>query len=120
MEFNLADLFEHVVDAVGDRVALHADGRTLTYRELDQRANRLAHHFAEAGIGAGDHVGCHLMNGSEYLETMLALLKIRAVPSCQTSPDCDTYWPSANPTSRHWPPNPTTARVSPSDPPTTC
>ncbi len=80
MEFNLADLFEHVVDAVPDRIALHAEGRTLTYRQLDQRANQLAHHFTAAGVGAGDHVGCHLMNGTEYLETMLALLKIRAVP----------------------------------------
>jgi 3-oxocholest-4-en-26-oate---CoA ligase len=80
MEFNLADLFEHVVDAVPHRKALYVEGQTLTYRELDRRANRLAHHFTAAGIGAGDHVGCHMMNGAEYLETMLALLKIRAVP----------------------------------------
>ncbi len=80
MEFNLADLFEHVVDAVPQRNALYVEGQTLTYRELDRRSNRLAHHFTAAGIGAGDHVGCHLMNGAEYLETMLALLKIRAVP----------------------------------------
>lgn len=80
MEFNLADLFENIVDAVEDRDALYVEGRTLTYRELDQRANQLAHHFTSAGIGAGDHVGCHMMNGAEYLETMLALLKIRAVP----------------------------------------
>jgi acyl-CoA synthetase (AMP-forming)/AMP-acid ligase II len=80
MEFNLADLFEHIVDAVPEREALCVEGTILTYRELDRRANRLAHHVTAAGIGAGDHVGCHLMNGSEYLETMLALLKIRAVP----------------------------------------
>lgn len=80
MEFNLADLFEHIVDAVAERDALYAEGRTLTYRDLDRRANQLAHHFTAAGIGVGDHVGCHLMNGPEYLETMLALLKIRAVP----------------------------------------
>jgi acyl-CoA synthetase (AMP-forming)/AMP-acid ligase II len=80
MQFNLADLFEAVVDAVPDREALYAEGRRLTFRELDARANRLAHHFASVGIGPGDHVGCHMMNGTEYLETMIGLFKIRAVP----------------------------------------
>ncbi len=85
MEFNLADLFEGVVDAVAEREALvlghggHADTR-LTYGELDARANRLAHVFADLGIGIGDHVGLHLHNGIEYLEGMLALYKVRATP----------------------------------------
>jgi acyl-CoA synthetase (AMP-forming)/AMP-acid ligase II len=79
MQFNLADMFECVVDVVPDREALYAEGRTLTYRELDERANRLAHYFQSIGIAKGDHVGCHMMNGTEYLETMLALFKIRAV-----------------------------------------
>ena len=30
--------------------------------------NRLAHHLAAAGVGAGDHVGLHLLNGTEYIE----------------------------------------------------
>ncbi|HWH29033.1 MAG TPA: acyl-CoA synthetase [Mycobacteriales bacterium] len=77
---NLADLFENVVDAVPDREALYCEGRRLTFRELDERANRLAHHFASVGVRHGDHVGCHMMNGTEYVETMLALFKIRAVP----------------------------------------
>ena len=80
MEFNLADMLEGVVDAVPDREALYAEGRRLTFRELDERANRLAHHFQAAGLQPGDHVGCHMMNGTEYLETMIALFKIRAVP----------------------------------------
>ncbi|MCW2543223.1 MAG: fatty-acyl-CoA synthase [Frankiales bacterium] len=80
MQFNLADLLEAVVDAVPDRPCLYAEGRRLSFREFDQRANRLAHHLAARGIGAGDHVGCHMMNGTEYLETMYALFKIRAVP----------------------------------------
>jgi len=80
MQFNIADLFEHVVDHVPDREALYCEGRLLTFRELDQRANRLAHYFVSLGIGPGDHVGCHMMNGTEYLETMIALFKIRAVP----------------------------------------
>ncbi|MDT7544072.1 MAG: 3-oxocholest-4-en-26-oate---CoA ligase [Actinomycetota bacterium] len=80
MEFNLADLFEGVVDAVPDRDALYAEGRRLTFRQLDARANRLAHYFLSVGVAPGDHIGCHMMNGTEYLETMLALFKIRAVP----------------------------------------
>ncbi len=80
MQFNLADMLENVVDAVPDREALYAGGRRLSFREFDERANRLAHHLAAQGIGLGDHVGCHMMNGTEYLETMYALFKIRAVP----------------------------------------
>src|SRR5215471_6447716 len=80
MEFNLADLFECVVDHVGDRVAVSCADRHLTYRELDERATRLAHGLASLGVGAGDHVGCYLHTGVEYLETMLACFKLRAVP----------------------------------------
>jgi acyl-CoA synthetase (AMP-forming)/AMP-acid ligase II len=80
VQFNLADMLESVVDAVPDREALYAEGRRLSFREFDERANQLAHHFAANGIGLGDHVGCHMMNGTEYLETMYALFKVRAVP----------------------------------------
>jgi acyl-CoA synthetase (AMP-forming)/AMP-acid ligase II len=80
VEFNLADLFEAVVDAVPEREAI-VDGDTrLTYADLDDRANRLAHALASHGIGAGDHVGLWLYNGKEYLEGMLAAFKLRAVP----------------------------------------
>jgi acyl-CoA synthetase (AMP-forming)/AMP-acid ligase II len=84
MEFNHADLFEGLADAIGDRVALvtpGADGTEhLTYAELDAHANRLAHHLRDAGVGPGQHVGVHLYNGLEYIATVLAALKIRAVP----------------------------------------
>ena len=80
MEFNLADLFESVVDAVPDRVALVCGDRRLTYRELDERANRLAHHLLDAGVNPGEHVGMYLYNSTENVEGMLACVKIRAVP----------------------------------------
>jgi acyl-CoA synthetase (AMP-forming)/AMP-acid ligase II len=80
MTFNLADMFERVVDAVPDREVLVSPARRLTFAQLDARANRLAHHLADVGVGAGDHVGLQLMNGSEYLEGMLAAFKLRAVP----------------------------------------
>ncbi|MFI7290564.1 acyl-CoA synthetase [Streptomyces anulatus] len=87
MEYNLADLFESVVDAVPDREALlYVDHpgtgaeRRLTYAELDAAANRIAHHLIDAGIRPGEHVGLHLYNGVEYLQTLLGALKARIVP----------------------------------------
>ncbi len=78
--YNLADLFESVVDAVPDREVLVVGDRRLTYAGLDERANRLGNHLAARGIGPGDHVGLQLLNGTEYLEGMLACFKLRAVP----------------------------------------
>ncbi|WP_424215186.1 acyl-CoA synthetase [Streptomyces sp. BI20] len=87
MEYNLADLFESIVDVVPDREALvYVDHpgtgavRRLTYRELDTAANRIAHHLLDSGLVAGEHVGLHLYNGVEYLQTVLACLKARLVP----------------------------------------
>ena len=80
MEFNLADLFESVVDRVGDQTAMVSGSRRLSYTELDRRANRLAHHLESAGVGSRDTVGLQLVNGTEYIESMLACFKIRAVP----------------------------------------
>ncbi|MFO7591763.1 MAG: acyl-CoA synthetase [Acidimicrobiia bacterium] len=80
MEYNLADLFEKVVDTVPEREALVCGDRRLTFAEVEARANRLAHAFADLGVGAGDHVALYLRNGTEYLEGMLAAFKLRAVP----------------------------------------
>ena len=80
MEFNLADLWERVVDAAPDAEAMVCGHRRLTFAAADERVNRLAHHLQAAGIGPGDHVALYLYNGTEYLEGMLAAFKIRAVP----------------------------------------
>ena len=40
MQFNMADMFEDVVDHVGDREALYAEGRRLTFQQLDDRTAR--------------------------------------------------------------------------------
>ncbi|TDG14079.1 acyl-CoA synthetase [Seongchinamella unica] len=78
--FNIADMFEMVADKVPSRDALVCGEQRATFRELDQRANRLAHYLSSRGVGAGDHVGLYLYNCNEYLEGMLACFKIRAVP----------------------------------------
>ena len=80
MAFNIADLFERTVDVVGDRTALVVGDDRLTYTEVDERANRLAHHLAGAGVGPGDHVGIHGQNSTEWMVSMMAVFKLRAVP----------------------------------------
>src|SRR4051794_3975855 len=80
MSFQLATLFEAVADADPGREVLVAGDRRATYRDLEERANRLAHVLAEGGVGPGDTVGLQLMNGFEYVEGMLAAFKLRAIP----------------------------------------
>jgi acyl-CoA synthetase (AMP-forming)/AMP-acid ligase II len=78
MALHFADLIEHTVDAVPDRVAVVCSGRQLTFRELEERSNQLAHHLASLGVGPGDHVGLFARNSIEAVETIVAAVKIRA------------------------------------------
>ena len=81
METNFATMFEAIVDLVPDRMAVIVvgDGRQ-TYAELEACINRMAHHLAGAGVGPGNHVGIYGYNGMEWVEAMMALYKLRAVP----------------------------------------
>jgi acyl-CoA synthetase (AMP-forming)/AMP-acid ligase II len=79
MECNVANLFEIAVDAYPDREYLVANGKRRTYAEMEARANRLAHHLEAQGIGPGDHVGIYAYNSVEWVETLWAVFKIRAV-----------------------------------------
>ncbi|WP_225842375.1 (2,3-dihydroxybenzoyl)adenylate synthase [Streptomyces albus] len=54
--------------------------RTWTYRELDERADRLAAGFAAHGIGKGDRVVLQLPNVGEFVEVVFALFRIGALP----------------------------------------
>jgi len=76
---NIADLFEHAVDAAPDNPAVKVLDRTVTYGELESESNRLAHFLASRGIGAGDHVGIYAKNSVEHVVAVLAVVKVRAV-----------------------------------------
>ena len=78
--YNFADVWEMAADALGDRPALVVGAQRRTYAELEERANRLAHHLIGRGVEPGQHFGLYLENCAEYLEAMLACFKIRAVP----------------------------------------
>ena len=79
-QFHLADLFETVAATVPARIAIQSDSLTLTYAELNARADRLASGMAAHGIGRGDTVGLYLMNRAEHLEAFIAIVKLGAVP----------------------------------------
>jgi acyl-CoA synthetase (AMP-forming)/AMP-acid ligase II len=79
MALNIADLFEHAVDAAPDKPAVKVGDRTVTYAELESEANRLAHYLQSQGVRAGDHVAVYAKNSIEHVIAVLAIVKIRAV-----------------------------------------
>ena len=80
MQENLGTILEAIADVRGHRVAVIQGTRTRTWAELDRRASRLAGHLASAGAGHGTRIGIALYNSIEYLESLLAAFKLRAVP----------------------------------------
>jgi fatty-acyl-CoA synthase len=74
----------------GAAPALEQGGRVLTYRQLDDRAGRLAAVLAQHGIGAGDRVAVLAENRAEYVELFLAAARLGAILACQNWRQVDT------------------------------
>jgi bile acid-coenzyme A ligase len=64
----------------GAAVLTH-DGCTVSWGELEARANRRARLFASVGVRVGDFVTIALSNGNEFYETTFAVWKLGAVPN---------------------------------------
>ncbi|CAN5821189.1 acyl-CoA synthetase [soil metagenome] len=79
MALNIADLAEHAIDAVPDRVALISGGEQLTYAELEEKANRLAHYLIAQGVKKDDKVGLYCRNRIEIVIAMLGIVKVGAI-----------------------------------------
>ncbi len=78
MALNIADLFEHAVDAAPDNLALKVGDRVATYADLERDSNRLAHFLASRGVKPGDHVAIYSKNSIEHVIAVLATVKLRA------------------------------------------
>ncbi|MFF7354007.1 condensation domain-containing protein, partial [Streptomyces filipinensis] len=72
-----------------DQVAVVCGDRALTYAEVDERANRLAHHLRELGAGPEVLVGVSLERDLELIPTLLGVLKSGAayLPLDPVNPD---------------------------------
>jgi amino acid adenylation domain-containing protein len=74
----LALQFAESVQRHSARTAVNADGANITYAELDQRSNRLAHHLAANGVTSGDRVAILLERSPALIESILAVVKLGA------------------------------------------
>jgi len=72
------ELFEAQVAAQPDAPAVVHNGRTLTYGELNARANRLAHHLRSLDVKPDDRVAICLARSVEQVISLLAVLKAGA------------------------------------------
>ncbi|NNJ08436.1 amino acid adenylation domain-containing protein, partial [Streptomyces sp. PKU-MA01144] len=77
-EASLPELFAARAAAHPDAVAVAYGDGEVTYRELDERANRLAHHLVSLGAGPGASVGLFLERGAHAVTALLATLKAGA------------------------------------------
>ena len=93
MEFNLAEVFTAVAAAVPDNDCIVFGRRHLSYREVDDRTNRLARVLHGWGLGAHteraalaghesgqSHLALYMTNGNPYLEGMIGAYKARVAP----------------------------------------
>ncbi len=80
----LTELFDQSLRGRADRVGIEsvdADGalRTLTFGDVDARANRMANELASRGLTRGDRLCVHLANRVEFIDLFLACARLGVV-----------------------------------------
>ncbi|MDQ2975526.1 MAG: amino acid adenylation domain-containing protein [Acidobacteriota bacterium] len=73
------ELFEQQVECSPDAVALLFAAEHLTYRQLNTRANQLAHYLKAKGVAAETRVGICIERSPEMIVALLAILKAGGV-----------------------------------------
>jgi amino acid adenylation domain-containing protein len=71
----LPELFEAQVASAPDAVAVVFEDKALTYRQLNERSNQLAHRLIESGVGPDVLVGIALERSIELVVGLIAILK---------------------------------------------
>lgn len=74
-ELCIHQAFEAQVAKTPDAIALAFEGESLTYDELNSRANRMAHLLIDMGVGPDVITGLHLRRSADLVIGALAILK---------------------------------------------
>ena len=72
------EIFERHAVATPERTAVTFERESLSYAALNARANQLAHHLQQHGVGVGTLVGVAMERSSEMVVSLLAVLKAGA------------------------------------------
>jgi amino acid adenylation domain-containing protein len=75
MAYVLQQLLSKSAQAYPEKTAVWARGRSITYRELEERSNQLAHLLRKQGVKKGDRVGLFFPKCVESVVSMLGVLK---------------------------------------------
>ncbi|MEV6520852.1 amino acid adenylation domain-containing protein [Longispora sp. NPDC051575] len=94
MSLLLHELVAEQAARTPDGVAVIDEHRTVAYRELDRRANRLAHHLHGLGVGPESLVGVRMRRGADLVVALLAVWKAGAayVPLDPEHPRDRLHW----------------------------
>ncbi|MGA3347988.1 MAG: amino acid adenylation domain-containing protein [Candidatus Sulfotelmatobacter sp.] len=79
MAYILQQLLSKSAARFPEKPAVWARGRSITYRELDERSNQLAHLLVQSGVRKGDRVGLFFPKSVESVISMFAILKAGGV-----------------------------------------
>ena len=78
-ESTVIDSFESIVNKQADDTALVIADKKYSYKDINQKANRLAHYLMKNGVSQGDAVAVVLEQGLENTIAILAIFKVNAV-----------------------------------------
>ncbi|WP_312653314.1 non-ribosomal peptide synthetase [Aminipila sp.] len=84
----ISQVIEENAKQIPDNIAVAFEGKYLTYRQLNEKANQVAHELISKGIGKGDYIGVVMDRSMEVVVSCLGIMKTGAAYS-----PIDVKWP---------------------------
>jgi len=72
---SIAELFRKQTEITPKNIAIEFNNIETTYRDLDKKANQIAHYLVNQGLKSGDIIGVSLLRSTDLVATLIAILK---------------------------------------------